>query len=91
MKGTGGGLLGKAQRLRPGEGPRSVHRPFKGSARLRDDIGGGSVNDALADLSDAVVREVKKLEDELTEQVNEKTRAEGKPGGRGDKGDKGGT
>ncbi|MFF5159847.1 hypothetical protein ACFY3N_27105 [Streptomyces sp. NPDC000348] len=65
----------------------------------KDDIGDGSVNDALsafesnwedgreditqqldalADMSDAVVREFKKLEDELTKQVNEKMKVEDK-------------
>ncbi|MFE2277014.1 hypothetical protein ACFXAE_07050 [Streptomyces sp. NPDC059454] len=65
----------------------------------KDDIGDGSVNDALSDfesnwedgreditqqldalasMSDAVVREFKKLEDELTKQVNEKMKVEDK-------------
>ncbi len=65
----------------------------------KDDIGDGSVNDALsdfesnwedgreditqqldalADMSDAVVREFNKLENELTKQVNEKMRVEDK-------------
>ncbi|MEU9756300.1 hypothetical protein AB0D90_24700 [Streptomyces althioticus] len=34
--------------------------------------------DALADMSDAVVREFNKLENELTKQVNEKMRVEDK-------------
>ncbi|MGC2997973.1 hypothetical protein ACPF8X_06145 [Streptomyces sp. G35A] len=72
----------------------------------RDDIGDGSVNDALSDfgshwedgreditqrldalasLSDAVVREFKRLDDELTKQVNEKMEVEDKRGGKGRK------
>jgi uncharacterized damage-inducible protein DinB len=68
----------------------------------KDDIGDGSVNDALgdfdsnwedgreditqqldalADMSDAVVREFKKLDDELTKQVNKAVRTEDKRGG----------
>ncbi|MEY9486972.1 conjugal transfer/entry exclusion protein [Streptomyces calvus] len=75
----------------------------------KDDIGDGSVNDALSDfesnwedgreditqqldalagMSDAVVREFKKLEDELTKQVNEKMKAEDKRGNKGEKGEK---
>ncbi|AKZ57411.1 hypothetical protein SAM23877_4366 [Streptomyces ambofaciens ATCC 23877] len=77
----------------------------------KDDIGDGSVNDALgdfesnwedgreditqqldalADMSDAVVREFKKLDDELTKKVNgvvktEDKRGGGKGGGDGEK------
>ena len=76
----------------------------------KDDIGDGSVNDALgdfesnwedgreditqqldalADMSDAVVREFKKLDDELTKQVNKAVRTEGKrDGGKGGGGEK---
>ncbi|GAB3172149.1 hypothetical protein [Streptomyces incanus] len=71
----------------------------------KDDIGDGSVNDALSDfesnwedgreditqqldalagMSDAVVREFKKLEDELTKQVNEKMKVKDERGGKGD-------
>jgi hypothetical protein len=73
----------------------------------KDDVGHGSVNDALddfesnwedgreditqqldalADMSDAVVREFKKLDDELAKQVNEKMKTEDKRGGKGGKG-----
>ncbi|MFF0104886.1 hypothetical protein [Streptomyces hirsutus] len=72
----------------------------------RDDIGDGSVNDALSDfesnwedgreditqqldalasMSDAVVREFKKLDDELTKQVNDKMKVKDERGGKGDK------
>ncbi|MGW0139927.1 hypothetical protein [Streptomyces calvus] len=72
----------------------------------KDDIGDGSVNDALSDfeskwedgreditqqldalagMSDAVVREFKKLEDELTKQVDEKMKVEDKRGNKGEK------
>ncbi|MFD5660041.1 hypothetical protein [Streptomyces hirsutus] len=72
----------------------------------RDDIGDGSVNDALSDfesnwedgreditqqldalagMSDAVVREFKKLDDELTKQVNDKMKVRDERGGKGDK------
>ncbi|MEV5998099.1 hypothetical protein AB0M25_01880 [Streptomyces griseomycini] len=54
----------------------------------RDDIGDGSVNDALADMSDAVVRGFEELEDGLARQVDEKTKVEDK---RKNKGDRGGT
>ncbi|MFB6551404.1 hypothetical protein [Streptomyces sp. NPDC056405] len=77
----------------------------------KDDIGDGSVNDALddfesnwedgreditqqldalGDMSDAVVREFKKLDDELTKQVNEAVKTEDKRGGKGSKGGGGG-
>ncbi len=70
----------------------------------KDDIGDGSVNDALGDfesnwedgreditqqldalgdMSDAVVREFKKLDDELTKQVNDAVKTEDKRGGKG--------
>ncbi|WP_436738301.1 hypothetical protein [Streptomyces sp. BBFR102] len=73
----------------------------------RDDIGDGSVNDALGDfesnwedgreditqqldalgdMSDAVVREFKKLEDELTKKLNKAVKTEDKRGGKGGKG-----
>ena len=76
----------------------------------KDDIGDGSVNDALedfesnwedgreditqqldalADMSDAVVREFKKLDDELAKQVNEKMTTKDTRGGGG-KGNSGG-
>ncbi|MEF9905650.1 hypothetical protein [Streptomyces sp. P9-A2] len=69
----------------------------------KDDIGDGSVNDALSDfesnwedgreditqqldalasMSDAVVREFKKLDDELTKQVNEKMKVKDERGGK---------
>ncbi|MBU6531919.1 hypothetical protein [Streptomyces mayonensis] len=72
-----------------------------------DDIGDGSVNDALSDfesnwedgredisqqldalgdMSDAVVREFKKLEDELTKKINDAVKTEDKRGGKGGKG-----
>ncbi|WP_282703313.1 hypothetical protein [Streptomyces sp. CC219B] len=72
-----------------------------------DDIGDGTVNnalddfesnwedgredisqqlDALASMSDAVVREFKKLDDELAKQVNDAMKTEDKRGGKGDKG-----
>lgn len=75
----------------------------------KDDIGDGSVNDALddfesnwedgreditqqldalGDMSDAVVREFKKLDDELTKQVNEAVKTEDKRGGKGGGGSK---
>ncbi|MCX2927381.1 hypothetical protein [Streptomyces sp. NEAU-W12] len=71
----------------------------------KDDIGDGSVNDALSDfesnwedgredisqqldalagLSDAVVREFKKLDDELTRQVKDKMQVKDERGGRAD-------
>ncbi|MER6106968.1 hypothetical protein ACWGPD_03610 [Streptomyces hirsutus] len=71
----------------------------------RDDIGDGSVNDALSDfesnwedgreditqqldalagMSDAVVREFKKLDDELTKQVNDKMKVKDERGGKTD-------
>ncbi|MET7380014.1 hypothetical protein ABZT08_14550 [Streptomyces sp. NPDC005526] len=70
----------------------------------RDDIGDGSVNealsdfesdwedgreeitqqlDALADMSDAVVREFKKLDDDLTKKATGKVRAADEQGGGG--------
>ncbi|WP_371674446.1 hypothetical protein OG985_20455 [Streptomyces sp. NBC_00289] len=73
----------------------------------RDDIGDGSVNDALGDfesnwedgreditqqldalakMSDAVVREFRKLDDELAKQVNDKMRTEDKRPGKGNSG-----
>ncbi|GAB2876854.1 hypothetical protein GCM10027074_51180 [Streptomyces deserti] len=73
----------------------------------RDDIGDGSVNDALddfesnwedgreditqqldalADMSDAVVREFTKLDDELTKKVNDAMKTEDKRGGKESKG-----
>lgn len=84
-----------------------MNRTKKLFESYRDDIGDGSVNDALSDfesnwedgreditqqldalagMSDAVVREFKKLEDELTKQVNEKMKVEDKRGGKGGKG-----
>ncbi|WP_217170185.1 hypothetical protein [Streptomyces sp. AC512_CC834] len=75
----------------------------------RDDIGDGSVNDALDDfesnwedgreditqqldalgsMSDAVVREVKKLDDDLTKKVNDAVKTEDKRGGKGNSGGK---
>jgi hypothetical protein len=42
--------------------------------------------DALGDMSDAVVREFKKLDDELTKQVNKAVKTEDKRGGRGGRG-----
>ncbi|WAX78572.1 hypothetical protein [Streptomyces sp. KMM 9044] len=72
----------------------------------KDDIGDGSVNDALSDfesnwedgredisqqldalagLSDAVVREFKKLDDELTRQVKDKMQVKDERGGKTDK------
>ncbi|MEV0689535.1 hypothetical protein [Streptomyces sp. NPDC050388] len=71
----------------------------------KDDIGDGSVNDALSDfesnwedgreditqqldalasMSDAVVREFKKLDDELAKQVKEKMKVKDERGGKGD-------
>ncbi|PAX89053.1 hypothetical protein CLM85_13495 [Streptomyces albidoflavus] len=52
----------------------------------KDDIGDRSVNDALGDMSDAVVREFKKLEDELTKKLNKAVKTEDKRGGKGGKG-----
>ncbi|MDN3252534.1 hypothetical protein ACH4NS_29980 [Streptomyces mutabilis] len=72
----------------------------------KDDIGDGSVNDALgdfesnwedgreditqqldalADMSDAVVREFKKLDDDLTKKVSGSVKTEDKRGGGGEK------
>ncbi|AMW12219.1 hypothetical protein A4E84_23615 [Streptomyces qaidamensis] len=80
-------------------------------ASYRDDIGDGSVNDALDDfesnwedgreditqqldalasMSDAVVREFKKLDDELAKKVNDAMKTEDKRGGKGGKGSDGG-
>ncbi|PWI11218.1 hypothetical protein DIZ27_07460 [Streptomyces sp. NWU339] len=71
----------------------------------KDDIGDGSVNDALSDfesnwedgreditqqldalasMSDAVVREFKKLDDELAKQVKDKMKVKDERGGKGD-------
>ncbi|MFF9027365.1 hypothetical protein [Streptomyces iakyrus] len=73
-------------------------------ASYKDDIGDGSVNDALDDfesnwedgreditqqldalasMSDAVVREFKKLDDELAKKVNDAMKTEDKRGGKG--------
>ncbi|MFE9027593.1 hypothetical protein ACFYOA_15195 [Streptomyces iakyrus] len=80
-------------------------------ASYKDDIGDGSVNDALDDfesnwedgreditqqldalasMSDAVVREFKKLDDELAKKVNDAMKTEDKRGGTGGKGSDGG-
>ncbi|UFQ20292.1 MULTISPECIES: hypothetical protein [Streptomyces] len=54
----------------------------------REDI--GQQLDQLADLSDAVVREFKKLEDDLTKAVNDAVKVKEGKGGKGDgKGGKG--
>lgn len=45
--------------------------------------------DALASMSDAVVREFKKLDDELAKKVNDAMKTEDKRGGKGGKGGKG--
>ncbi|MEU6176434.1 hypothetical protein [Streptomyces coeruleorubidus] len=42
--------------------------------------------DALAGMSDAVVREFKKLDDELAKQANDAVKTEDKPGGNSDGG-----
>ncbi|QHC17319.1 hypothetical protein GR131_18765 [Streptomyces sp. GF20] len=42
--------------------------------------------DALGDMSDAVVREFKKLEDELTKKLNKAMKSEDKRGGKSGKG-----
>ncbi|MGW6641194.1 hypothetical protein [Streptomyces iakyrus] len=76
-------------------------------ASYKDDIGDGSVNDALDDfesnwedgreditqqldalasMSDAVVREFKKLDDELAKKANDAMKTEDKRGGKGGKG-----
>ncbi|MGV9280250.1 hypothetical protein [Streptomyces sp. NPDC003730] len=73
----------------------------------QDDIGDGSVNDALDDfesnwedgredigqqldalasMSDTVVREFKKLDDDLTKKVNDAVKTEDQRGGKGGKG-----
>ncbi|SMQ18159.1 hypothetical protein SAMN06272771_4599 [Streptomyces sp. Ag82_O1-12] len=78
----------------------------------KDDIGDGSVNDALGDfesnwedgreditqqldalasMSDAVVREFKKLDDELAKKANDAMKTEDKRGGKGGKSGEGGT
>ncbi|MGI5368125.1 hypothetical protein C9J60_15650 [Streptomyces sp. A244] len=80
-------------------------------ASYKDDIGDGSVNDALDDfesnwedgreditqqldalasMSDAVVREFKKLDDELAKKANDAMKTEDKRGGKGGKGGDGG-
>ncbi|MEU0168470.1 hypothetical protein ABZ214_23945 [Streptomyces iakyrus] len=80
-------------------------------ASYKDDIGDGSVNDALDDfesnwedgreditqqldalasMSDAVVREFKKLDDELAKKANDAMKTEDKRGGKGGKGSDGG-
>ncbi|MDG9708083.1 hypothetical protein [Streptomyces sp. DH10] len=46
--------------------------------------------DALASMSDAVVREFKKLDDELAKQVNDAMKTEDKRGEKGGKGNGGG-
>ncbi|MER5574250.1 hypothetical protein ABT082_11840, partial [Streptomyces massasporeus] len=46
--------------------------------------------DALASMSDAVVREFKKLDDELAKKVNDAMKTEDKRGGKGGTGGKGG-
>ncbi|MET7357629.1 hypothetical protein ABZS76_04195 [Streptomyces sp. NPDC005562] len=57
----------------------------------REDI--GQQLDQLADLSDAVVREFKKLDDDLTKKINDAVKTDGKGGkgkdGGGGKGDRG--
>ncbi|MEV0112006.1 hypothetical protein AB0H77_01940 [Streptomyces sp. NPDC050844] len=51
----------------------------------REDI--GQQLDQLADLSDAVVREFKKLDDDLAKEVNDAVKAGKGEGGKGGKGD----
>ncbi|MET8684230.1 hypothetical protein ABZV77_08440 [Streptomyces sp. NPDC004732] len=53
----------------------------------REDI--GQQLDQLADLSDAVVREFKKLEDDLTKKINDAVKEKEGKGGKGEKGGKG--
>ncbi|MGX1313771.1 hypothetical protein RKD24_003890 [Streptomyces calvus] len=86
-----------------------MNRTKKLFESYKDDIGDGSVNDALSDfesnwedgreditqqldahagMSDAVVGEFKKLEDELTKQVDEKMKVEDKRGNKWEKGGK---
>ncbi|MEU5684966.1 hypothetical protein [Streptomyces venezuelae] len=50
----------------------------------REDI--GQQLDQLADLSDAVVREFKKLEDDLTKKINDAVKEKEGKGGKGEKG-----
>ncbi|MFJ3665760.1 hypothetical protein ACIPSE_04830 [Streptomyces sp. NPDC090106] len=93
-----------------GQRLRSIKAQLNHTKKLfeqyRDDIGDGSVNDALDDfesnwedgreditqqldalskMSDAVVREFKKLDDELAKQVNDKMRTEDKRPPKADK------
>ncbi|MFI8302673.1 hypothetical protein ACIF80_04320 [Streptomyces sp. NPDC085927] len=88
---------------------RSLEKRLNHTKKLfesyRDDIGDGSVNDALSDfesnwedgreditqqldalasMSDAVVREFKKLDDDLTKQVKDKVKVKEERGGKGD-------
>ncbi|MFJ8085047.1 chaperonin cofactor prefoldin [Streptomyces sp. SAI-170] len=94
---------------------RSIKSRMNGTKKTfesyEDDIGDGSVNnalsdfednwedgredisqqlDALAKMSDAVVREFKKLDDELAKQVNDAMKVKDTRGDKGGKGDGGG-